>query len=478
MREDELKRLIDKLMLLPKETEWIEFKKDNYNPFQIGEYISALSNSACLQDEKYGYLIFGIEDKTHKMVVTSFKPKETKVGNEELENWLATQLNPKIDFRIFEVTYNSKRIVIFQIDATFNTPVKFRNEAYIRIGSYKKKLKDHPERERKIWNKMKSVIFEKEFALMNIQEDEVLKLLDYPSIFRLLNLPLPTNKRSILEKLEQEKLIVSGPGKYHITNLGAILFATDLIHFEHLANKFPRVIIYRGNDRLRTNKEIKWTRGYAIDFERIVEYINDILPSNEEIGKVFRKEVRIYPELAIRELVANAIIHQDFSIKGMSVMIEIFNNRIEITNPGKPLIDTDRFIDHSPQSRNEMLASMMRRMNFCEERGSGVDKVIHEIEVYQLPAPEFITGDNYTRVILYAPKSLRKMSRIDKIRACYQHACLRYVSGEYMTNQSLRERFGIKKENYSIVSRIIKESLKAGVIKEYEKSRMYIPFWV
>ena len=208
-----------------------------------------------------------------------------------------------------------------------------------------------------------------------------------------------------------------------------------------------------------------------------MDYVNDKLPSNEEIGNVFRKEVRMYPELAVRELIANAIIHQDFHISGTSTMIEIFENRIEFTNPGKPLIDTKRFIDHNPESRNEMLASLMRRMNFCEERGSGIDKVIHKIELYQLPAPEFLSGDNYTRVIFYSPKSLRQMSKPDKIRACYQHACLKYVSGEYMTNQSLRERLNIDKKNYPIVSRLIREAINGGVIIEYENSKMYIPYW-
>ena len=143
----------------------------------------------------------------------------------------------------------------------------------------------------------------------------------------------------------------------------------------------------------------------------------------------------------------------------------------------KPLIDTQRFIDHSPESRNEMLAGFMRRMNFCEERGSGIDKVIFQVEVFQLPAPEFVSGNNFTRVILFSPKSLRQMSKLDKVRACYQHSSLKYVSGEYMSNQSLRERFDVDKKNYPIISRIIRESIEAGVIKEYEKSRMYIPFW-
>lgn len=84
----------------------------------------------------------------------------------------------------------------------------------------------------------------------------------------------------------------------------------------------------------------------------------------------------MYPELSIRELVANALIHQDFSQTGNSVMIEIYSNRLEVTNPGEPLVDTDRFLDTPPKSRNEILASFMRRINICEERGSGIDKIV------------------------------------------------------------------------------------------------------
>lgn len=477
MEKEELHILIDELRALPHESEWVEFKVNNCNPQNIGEYISALANSACIENKEYGYLVFGIENKRHQVVGTDFKPHIRKIGNQELENWLITQLEPKVGVKIFEFEYQSKNMVVFQIEPATNRPVHFRGEAHVRVGTYTKKLKDHPEKESKIWQKAKLSVFEKDYAIRNISADKVLEFLDYPSVFRMFNIPLPTNKEGILAKLEEEKFIVNKLQKYHITNLGAILFATDLTKFENLARKAPRVIIYKGNSKLETVKEQEGKLGYAVAFERLVNYVNDKLPSNEEIDRVFRKEVRVYPELAIRELIANAIIHQDFNIRGMSVMIEIFDNRIEISNPGAPLIDTKRFIDHSPESRNETLAGMMRRLNICEERGSGVDKVITEIEVFQLPAPDFIAGDNYTRVILYSPKSLRQMSKPDKIRACYQHCCLKYVSGEYMTNQSLRERFDIDKRNYPIVSRIIKETIDAGQVLEYDNSRMYVPYW-
>lgn len=474
---EDLQLLVEELKALPHESEWVEFKENNSDPQLIGEYISALANSACLENKEHGYLLYGVEDESHKIVGTSFKPREKKIGNQEMENWLATQLEPKVDFKILEFSYQKQNLVLFQIEAASNRPVAFKGVAYIRLGSYTKKLKDHPEKESKIWQKGKQVVFEKEFALRNISGDKVLELLDYPSVFKLLKVPLPPNKEAILAKLEEERLIAKRAQKYHITNLGAILFAHNLQSFENLSRKAPKVILYKGNNKLNTIKEQEGQYGYAVAFERLVNYVNDKLPSNEEIGRAFRKEVNMYPELAIRELIANSLIHQDFTIRGTSVMIEVFDNRIEVTNPGKPLIDIKRFIDHSPESRNEMLAGLMRRMNICEERGSGVDKVVAQVELYQLPAPEFIAGDNYTRVVLYSPKSLRQMSKPDKVRACYQHCCLKYVSGEYMTNQSLRERFDVEKKNYSIISRLIREAIEEGVIAEHDSSRMYVPFW-
>jgi predicted HTH transcriptional regulator len=416
-------------------------------------------------------------------VGTTFSPLQKGKGNEDFIPWLARLLSPRIHFDYFELELEDERIVLFRIKATQNTPVKFSGIPYIRIGSATKKLADYPEKERLIWTKEPPSIFEKGIAAYYVTGDDVLKLLDYPSYFDLMQIALPDNRNAIFEKLIQEKLIVSNDSNYDITNLGAILFARELDKFETLGRKAIRVVIYQGKNKLKTKKEQEGKKGYANGFNGLIGYINDQLPANEEIGKAFRKEVKLFPELAIRELVANAIIHQDFSEKGTGPMVEIFDDRIDITNPGSPLINTMRFVDHNPQSRNEKLAHFMRRINVCEERGSGIDKVISECEHYQLPAPKFLEGENYTRATLFSYKSLRQMDREDKIRACYLHACLKQVSNEYMTNQSLRRRFGIEEKNYSIVSRIIAEGIKSELIKDYDsesnskKHAKYLPFW-
>jgi predicted HTH transcriptional regulator len=484
MTEENLKNMIDELRFLPSETEWVEFKENRCEKNELGEYISALANSACLHDKQKAYLVFGVKDQDHLVVGTSVKLKRIKVGNEELENWLCRFLEPRVDFKFVEFPYNGHNVSIVVIDPARIQPVRFKGIAYIRVGSYKRKLIDFPGKERKIWAKNNQSVFETELAAKNVSDDETLKILDFPSYFKLTNQNIPTSKQAILDKLQQEKLITEAAGGvYHITNLGAILFAVDLNRFDRLARKAIRVIFYKGKSRLETIKEQVGRYGYAVGFEGLIEFINDRLPVNEVIVKALRKEVKMYPALAIRELVANAIIHQDFSITGAGPMVEIFSDRIEISNPGSPLIDTLRFIDHLPQSRNEKLAALMRRMNICEERGSGIDKVIYSIEMFQLPAPNFIADENFLKVILHGPMSLRQMDKADKIRACYQHCALKFVAGEYMTNSSLRERFNIEEKNYPTASRIIADTIDEGLIKDYDpgkkskKYARYIPFW-
>jgi len=472
------------LLALPRETEWVEFKVNDYEAEEIGEYLSALSNSAALHNEKEAYLVWGVEDATHALVGTSFKPRSQKVGNEDLEPWLSRHLHPGVHFTIHEFTMESKNLVLFEIQPCGHTPVRWKDHDYVRVGSYKKKLRDFPEKERALWARISQTTFEKELAARALTGEEVLARLDYPSYFEMLGQPVASTRPAILERLQKETMIEAlGDDRWDVTKLGALLLARKLADFETLAHKGIRVIVYKGTNRTETIKEQVGGRGSAVGFEGLITYINDQLPGNEEIGKALRRESRVYPELAIRELVANAIIHQDLSLSGVSPTVEIFTDRIEITNPGKPLIDTLRFIDEPPRSRNEALAAFMRRVNICEERGSGIDKVIFQAEFYQLPAPEFRVTEHNTIAILYAPRQLRGMDGSDRIRACYQHAALQYVSSQVMTNASLRKRLGIEEKNFAIASRVIADAIAEGLVKPKDaastsrKHASYVPFW-
>lgn len=480
---DYLTGLVQELVKLPRETEWVEFKGSNKHPEEIGEYISAISNSAALNGKANGYVVWGIENGTHAVIGTTFSPLDEKKGNEPLETWLLRLLTPKIHFRFYELTMEGQALVVLEVGRAFRHPVRFQTEEYIRIGEVKKPLREAPDRERDLWRILDLTPFERLLADERLGADEVLARLDHPAYFELLAQPIPTNRDAILKALERDELIVrNDAGGWDISNMGAVLFAKRLTDFPRLKRKAVRVVQYTGIDRTDTVKEQEGTKGYANGFARLIEYLNARLPSNEVIGQALRKMVPMYPELAIRELVANALIHQDFFVTGAGPMVEIFSDRIEITNPGTPLVAPDRFMDSPPKSRNEALASMMRRFGICEERGSGIDKVAGDVEMFQLPAPLWEVPDGFMRVSLFAHRPLSEMDKADRVRACYLHACLRYVTKQHMTNSTVRERFGIEEKNMATASRLIKEAVESRMIVPFDadaapRLMRYVPFW-
>lgn len=476
----DFKKLIDALTAKPKETEWVEFKHNFHSKEEIGERISALSNSAYLSSMPFGYIVFGVDDNTHNVIGTDLYGKQKMVGNEELESWLSTRLNPRIDFEIIDnFDYEDKgHVCIFKIPAATNRPVSFLHENYVRVGSTTRKLKDYPAKEAKIWKGSQKPL-EKIVLKKGLSAQDVASYLSIETYFDRLHLPLPQDTNGILDRFLSEHFIVKDEFGYGITELGAILLAKRLSDFDELRRKTARVIVYKGKSKIETIREQAFDKGYAIVFEDMVGWINSQLPANEEIGQALRKEARMYPQIAIRELTANMLIHQDFAEQGFP-MIEIYADRIEISNPGLPLISVDRFIDEY-QSRNDSLADIMRRMGICEEKGSGMDKTIFSIELYQLPPLRFQVQENRTTATVFSYRKFAEINKVERIRACYQHACLKYVSNDKMNNQSLRARLGIEDKNYPMASRIIKDTLEAKLIKEESHDgasrHNYIPYW-
>jgi ATP-dependent DNA helicase RecG len=206
------------------------------------------------------------------------------------------------------------------------------------------------------------------------------------------------------------------------------------------------------------------------------------LPQREEMQGGLRVVEHAHPEIAIRELVANALIHQDLSAGDAGPIIEIFSDRLQITNPGAPIIPIERIIDTPSRSRNKRLARMMRDLKLCEERGSGIDRALDAIEQRSLPPPLFTSVADSTVVVLYAERSFAAMNNVDRLRACYQHACLRHQANDPMSNGSLRSRLGLSERQYSQVSRVIADAIEARLIVPLEDGQpnrlaRYVPCW-
>lgn len=461
---------LERWLTVPDEFEHLEFKeaKQQYDWNKTLGYCVAIAN------EGGGFLLFGITDKKPRAVVGTAAFPNLNETKERIFQKLRLRLE------ITELHHRNGRVIVFSVpQRAKGVPVSLDGTYLMRVGESLQPMS--PDQLRKIFAEGQSHFLE-QLSLDQLSADDVIARLDVQAYFDLLKIPFPSSRDGVLARLEAEGLIRNSPEGYSITNLGAVLLAKDLRQFPAVWRKVPRVIVYEGKNKLRTIRDQFGSKGYAVGFEGLIAFINSQLPANEVIGQARRDEVRMYPEIAIRELVANALIHQDFEETGSSVVVEIYADRIEVANPGKPLIPKERFVDEY-KSRNERLADAMRRFGICEEKSSGIDKVVFATEYYQLPAPDFRIGEHHFSAVLFAHKEFGDMDSPERSWACYLHCCLKYVSNEKMTNQSLRDRFRLPDSKAEAVSRIISDAVDEGLIKNDDPENRskryarYVPFW-
>ena len=480
---DNLDILVKELCKLPNETGWVEFKRNNDSPQMIGQDISALANSAVVADKACAYMVWGIADDSHEIVGTTVRLRQVRKGNQELESWLRELLSKNADFEFHAVDIDDKHVEILIVAKAVGFPVTFEKVDYIRIGSYTKKLVEYPAVQVQLWDKLRHERFEEIYALVDLQLKDVVGLLDCAIYFDSLHLPLPTDMEGYAHYLQEEGIIVrQDNGLYAITNLGAILFARKLSDFPRLERKAIRIVQYEGNNRVAIVKESVEESGYVAGFERVVEFVGALLPSKENIHSVRRTTANAFPFPAVREAIANSLIHQDFFVTGAGPMVELFENRVEVTNPGVPLMDVMRIVDNPPKSRNEKLAALMRRLGMCEELGRGWDRMVISCEMQKLPAPRIQIYPEATKVSLFSHLDFSNISVEDKLWSVYLHACIKFVEGDVLTNASLRERFGLKESSSGMISRLIKEALKQKLIKPLNvktapRYMKYVPIW-
>lgn len=449
----------------------LEFKeaKTQFDNKKLYRYCVALAN------EGGGHLLLGIADKPPRPVVGTAAFRDPVA--------MAAKIFNTIGFRvdIEDVDHPNGRVLVFHI------PSRPMGSAYQYEGAYLMRAGEElvgmsEDRLRKIFAEGQPDWLNG-IAKDNCTDEDIVRLIDTQSYFDLQDRPYPGTRDEVLRKFEQEELILSTAKGWKIRRIGALLFAKNLENFSDLQPKAPRVIVYESNSKLKTRIDRIGGKGYAVGFSGLIDFIMSQSPQSEVMTKALRKEVKMFPEEAVRELVANALIHQDFEQHGPSVRIELYSDRLNVTNLGLPPISTERFIDED-KSRNERLADIMRRLGICERKGSGFDRVVNVAEEYQLPAPDIREGELHTSVVLFAYKDFRDMDRDDRLRATYQHSCLRFVMNEKMTNQSLRNRFKLPENKRESVSRIIREATEAGRIKLADPNvtsprfRSYVPYWV
>ena len=460
----------------------MEFKVNNFSAESAGKYVSGLANAAMLDRQKAAYMVWGVEDATHKIVGTTVRLENEKKGDESFFFWLSKFVRPKINITHHIINVDGAHIEMLCIDPGYNQPVTFTGQSYIRIDSSLTPLREHIEKERALWQITSSYSFENATIVQHLVAEDVLRHFDVEKMLSLLG-EAERSPRNMIESLEQRGMISSNlQGGFEISALLALACAKNLDRFPLLENKGARVIVYKTNDKLTALKDDEGRKGYLTGFKPLLNHILGKIPSEEKMLHGVRTTEFKIPELAIREFVANALIHQDFTVHGSRPLIEVYRDRVRIINPGVPLIDVDRFIDGGTQSRNPNFARLMRHAGLCEERGSGVDRAVKAIERAVLPPPLFTSAEGSTSVTVYMPRSFANMTPDERIRACYQHAQICLEGNEPMSNSSLRGRFGLSDKQISQVSIVIREAQDAGWIKplnedQANRNARYVPVY-
>lgn len=447
---------------------------------RLTEHLSALANQP-----GGGYLVYGV-DSTGVPAGVGETAVETTVN--QLANLGRTGLEPPVALDHAVQGYESVRLLFVHVPESAVKPVHLRGkgleEAFIRSGGTTRRAS-----RQEIGTLMlnsRTPRWEELRASVLLPDTEFITKLNVKPIFKMLERPATTTHEETLTWMAGERFTEREPaGGGYITNLGAIAVARRLADFLDLSRKAVRVVVYDGLNKAKTKQEQEGAKGYAISFQGLLEFVMSLLPQSEAIERALRTRRTVYPEIALREIIANALIHQDFSITGAGPLIEIYDDRIEVSNPGGllPSKRLDRLIGTQPESRNEQLARAFRRYKICEERGSGLLKAGLQVELYSLPPMEFVAGPNHFKVTLYSPRTFARMSVQERLEACYQHAVLKYYSDSAMTNTSLRERLKMPEKQRSMVSVLIQQAIDQRLVKpadpenKSKKFAEYVPYW-
>ena len=447
---------------------------------RLAEHLAALANQP-----GGGFLVYGVANDGALVGIAAEGVEQTM---NQLANLGREALEPPLTLDHAVETVTAVRLLFVQVRESAIKPVHLRGksleDAFIRSGGTTRRAARSEVGHMMLHSRTPR--WEELHASTLLADEALLEALDIDPILALLERPLPAKVDDRLAWMAGENFIerASGGGAY-VTNLGAMAAARRLGDFADLARKAVRVIVYDGLNEARTRQEKEGTRGYAITFQRLLEHVMSLLPQSEVIEQALRVKKTVYPAIALRELIANALIHQDFSISGAGPLIEIFDNRIEISNPGAllPSKQLDRLIGTQPESRNERLARAFRLYKICEERGSGLLKAGLEVELYGLPPMHFDAGPNHFKVTLFAPRTFAQMTPRERLDACYQHAVLKHLSGSSLTNKSLRQRLKMPEKQRSMVSVLIQEAVDKKLIRpsdpdnKSKKFAEYVPNW-
>lgn len=415
MNTAELTALLDRLRAEPRETEWLEFKANRFERHVLGEYLSALANSACLLGRPRGYLAFGIEDGSHAVVGTTFDPQAEKgKGEQLLPLWLSLGLRPNVGFEIHTLNYQGARVVLFEVRPAFDRPVEFYGTAYVRDGTSKTELSKYPEKARTIWNR---------------RVDWSAQVCEQASLDDLEPEAIAKARREFATKFPAQAAALAGwddttfLNKAKLTIRGGVTHAALLLLGKPesstlLAPAVARISWLLKNER---NEDLDYEHfgpPFLLNVDKVLARIRNLTVRELPDGTLFPMELTQYDPWVIREALHNCIAHQDYGLRGRIQVVETPDTLL-LTNVGgflpgrvETVIEQDAPLE---VYRNPFLAEAMVHLNMIDTQGGGIKRMFMKQRERFFPMPDYdlsepervkvtlrgrILDDRYTRVLM------------------------------------------------------------------------------
>ena len=415
MNTADLTALLDRLRAEPRETEWLEFKANRHEPQVLGEYLSALANSACLLGVPRGYLVFGIEDGSHAVAGTTFDPQAEKgKGGQLLPLWLSLGLQPNVGFEIHAFTYHDQRVVLFEVHPAFDRPVKFYGTAHVRDGISKTELGKYPEKERAIWNR---------------RVDWSAQICEQATLDDLAPEALAKARQEYATKFPRQAGELAGwndgtfLNKARLTIRGAVTNAALLLLGRPEASALLAPAVARISWMLKNerNEELDYEHfgpPFLLNVDKVLGRIRNLTVRELPDGTLFPVELTQYDPWVIREALHNCIAHQDYGLRGRIQVVETPDSLL-LTNVGgflpgrvEKVIEQDAPLEIY---RNPFLAEAMVNLNMIDTQGGGIKRMFLKQRQRFFPMPDYdlsqpervmvklrgrILDERYTRILM------------------------------------------------------------------------------
>tara|TARA_R100000935_G_scaffold57971_1_gene93390 strand:+ start:6439 stop:8118 length:1680 start_codon:yes stop_codon:yes gene_type:complete len=389
MDNQELISLIDELRALPKETEWAEFKLSTIKPQErLGDYISGLSNAACVNNQAFGFLILGVDDNDHSVKGTTYNFKNRKQGNEELEFWIRRYLSPSIRFEYFECDYNAiHKIEIFRIPAAVGEPTNFQGKASIRLATSLTQLKEYPLYAKKIYNSQEDWSAKKiKSATIDDLDPKAILLAKGKFKEKQAGKPFYAEIDDWSNELFLDKAKITIGGK--ITNTAIILLGKP--ESTHFISPSVAQITWKLDTEQKAYEHFGTPLFLSINdvLKQIRIVRHKFFPNNQLIAT----EVLNYDAEVILEALNNCIAHQDYSYHSRILLTEKANKLI-FENAGsffEGKADDYLLGNKTPDKyRNKFLAEAMFNLNMIDSMGYGIHKMTKSQYQRYFPLPDY-----------------------------------------------------------------------------------------